>query len=92
MDRSATSLGRLKGWALKSCLFWAQMALAQKSLDFRAHPFKRPSLWITPLSKYICPSYYILDRIESAKNHLTLMYGLKDDSKVQDNLQACLKT
>ncbi len=47
--------------------FWAQMALRSfpfqgpkksrfqgpKSLDFRAHHFKRPSLWITPPSKSI---------------------------------------
>jgi hypothetical protein len=30
---------------------------AQKGLDFRAHPFKRPSLWITPPSKSIRPAH-----------------------------------
>jgi hypothetical protein len=29
---------------------------AQKSLNFRTHPFKRPSLWITPPSKSIRPA------------------------------------
>ncbi len=35
---------------------------AQESLDFRAHPFKRPSSWITPPSKSICPGLYINNR------------------------------
>ncbi len=61
--------GRLKGWALKSRLFLdPEMATsvaiaiwAQKSRDFRAHPFKRPSLWISPHpNPYVQPTTYLL--------------------------------
>jgi hypothetical protein len=49
--------GRLKGWALKKIETFlgpemgtsvASAIWAQKSLDFRAHPFKRPEKWISP--------------------------------------------
>ncbi len=66
LDRGAIHFsGHLKGWALKSRLFgpkWHSLCTfpfqGQKSLDFRAHPFAGPLLWITPPSKSLCPAPY----------------------------------
>ncbi len=52
LDEGNPFLGAFEGVG-PDCHFWAH-----KSLDFRAHPFKRPLLWITPPSKSICPSPY----------------------------------